>query len=168
MKTKNALWTAAALLALAASSSLAATPTTDALKRGEYLIRISGCNDCHTPGFAEQAGTTPMQDWLTGVPLGYQGPWGTSYAANLRLTMQGLTEEQWLLQARLPRLPPMPFWALKDMSDADLKAIYQFVRTLGPAGRKVPAAVAPGGPVATPVILMMPVAPKPAQATAAR
>lgn len=168
MKTKHVLSTAA-LIALAASStlSLAATPA-DTLKRGEYLVRIGGCNDCHTPGYGEQAGATPVNEWLTGVPLGYQGPWGTSYAANLRLSMQGLTEEQWLLQARLPRLPPMPFWALKDMSDADLKAIYHFVRSLGASGKKVPAAVAPGGPVVTPVIVMMPVSPKPVQATAAR
>ena len=26
----------------------------------------------------------PLQEWLTGVPVGFQGPWGTTYAANLR------------------------------------------------------------------------------------
>ena len=26
------------------------------IKQGEYLARIAGCNDCHTPGYAESAG----------------------------------------------------------------------------------------------------------------
>jgi mono/diheme cytochrome c family protein len=142
------------LAGIAAAASPDAKP--DVLKRGEYLLRIGGCNDCHTAGYGEKGGVVPTAAWLTGVPVGYQGPWGTTYAANLRLTINAITEEQWLQQARLPRLPPMPFWALKDMTDADLRAVYQFVRSLGSAGTKMPAAVAPGGPVTTPVIVMVP------------
>ncbi len=137
----------------------AAAPSQEVLKRGEYLIRIGGCNDCHTPAYGEKAGKMPTAEWLTGVPIGYRGPWGTTYAANLRLSMAKLTEDQWLLQARLPRLPPMPFWALADMTDADLRAVYHFVRSLGPAGVATPAAVLPGGRITTPVIDFVPRAP---------
>lgn len=137
----------------------AAAPSSDVLKRGEYLVRIGGCNDCHTPGYAEKSGVVPVAEWLTGVPVGYRGPWGVSYAANLRLSMSKLTEEQWLQQAKLPRLPPMPFWALKDMTDADLKALYQYVRSLGVAGQAMPAAASPGVAVKTPVIDFVPHAP---------
>jgi hypothetical protein len=26
------------------------------LERGRYLIKTTGCNDCHTPGYTETAG----------------------------------------------------------------------------------------------------------------
>src|SRR4051794_39593567 len=53
--------------------------------RGKYLVQIGGCNDCHTAGYAQNGGQTPTTDWLTGLPVGFRGPWGTSYPANLRL-----------------------------------------------------------------------------------
>ncbi|MDF0668742.1 MAG: hypothetical protein P0119_22040 [Nitrospira sp.] len=31
-----------------------------------YVIKIAGCNDCHTTGYAEAAGKIPEKDWLTG------------------------------------------------------------------------------------------------------
>ncbi len=46
--------------------------------------------------------------------------------------------------------PPMPLPSLRAMSDADLKAIYRYVRSLGAKGQPVPAYVPPGGQVATP------------------
>ncbi len=157
MSFRRISWTVAMVMIVAGSADvLAASPSAADLKRGEYLIRIGGCNDCHTAGYGEKGGQVPIAAWLTGVPVGYQGPWGTTYPANLRLTMNAITEDQWLQQARLPRLPPMPWWALKDMTDADLRAVYQFVRSLGSAGAKTPAAVAPGGQVATPFIVMVP------------
>lgn len=46
--------------------------------------------------------------------------------------------------------PPMPWFALRDMTDDDLVAVYRFIRSLGPAGQPAPAAAAPGTAVATP------------------
>jgi hypothetical protein len=40
--------------------------------------------------------------------VGFKGPWGVSYPTNLRLSVQRMSEEQWLTYARAPRLPPMP------------------------------------------------------------
>ena len=66
----------------------------DLVARGEYLVRVAGCNDCHTPGYAENQGNVPREQWLVGsAPLGYSGPWGTTYASNLRLRMQDLGHE---------------------------------------------------------------------------
>lgn len=127
-----------------------------AVERGRYLVQIGGCNDCHTVGYAEKAGAVPVNEWLTGAPLGFKGPWGTSYAANLRLTVDGLTEDQWVTFARVPRRPPMPWFNLRDMSDQDLRAMYQFIRDLGPKGERAPAAAAPGVIVSTPVIVFEP------------
>lgn len=39
--------------------------------------------------------------------------------------------------------PPMPWFALHDMSDADLRAIYRYIRFLGPAGTPAPAYLPP-------------------------
>ncbi len=125
-------------------------------ERGRYLVSISGCNDCHTAGYAENGGKTPQADWLTGVPVGFRGPWGVSYPANLRLTVQDVSEAEWLRFARVPRMPPMPWFNLRDMSDDDLRSMYRFIRTLGPKGERMPAAVAPNGTVATPFIQFTP------------
>ncbi|WP_449371579.1 cytochrome c precursor [Thiomonas sp.] len=106
---------------------------------GLYLVKISGCNDCHTPGHAQSGGNIPREAWLTGDTVGFRGPWGTTYPANLRLSMMRLTESQWLQSARQPMRPPMPWFALRDMSDDDLRAVYAVVRYLGPVGESRPA-----------------------------
>jgi hypothetical protein len=98
----------------------------------------------------------PQAQWLTGSTVGFQGPWGTTYPANLRLYVQSLDETQWLERVRQPMRPPMPWFSLRDMSDTDLLAIYRFIRSLGPAGEPAPAAAAPGVEVATPYIEFVP------------
>ncbi|HZP39353.1 MAG TPA: c-type cytochrome [Methylomirabilota bacterium] len=132
-------------LVLALSESTAAPRETRALvDRGRYLVKIAGCNDCHTPRYTETGGAVPEAEWLTGDRLGWRGPWGTTYAINLRLHMNGMTEQQWITAARTVRArPPMPWFALRDMSDEDLRAIYRFVRSLGPRGGPAPAYVPP-------------------------
>lgn len=115
------------------------------IERGRYLARIAACNDCHTPNYAASGGQVPEQDWLVGDRLGWRGPWGTTYPANLRLALTKLSEEDWLRNARtLTYRPPMPWFMLRDMSDEDLRALYRFVRALGPAGEPAPAWVPPG------------------------
>jgi phosphoglycerate dehydrogenase-like enzyme/mono/diheme cytochrome c family protein len=117
------------------------------IARGRYLIMVGSCNDCHTPRFLQEGMKVPEDTWLTGLNVGFQGPWGTTYGPNLRLLMSTLTEDEWLTRARVQRLPPMPSPAMQAMSDADLRAIYRYVRHLGPAGEPAPAYVAPGGKV---------------------
>ena len=165
-------WTALAVLAsilVPAAGAFAGETAYDAatVARGRYLITISGCNDCHTPGYPEQGGAVPESEWLTGVPVGWQGPWGTTYASNLRLVMSSMSEAKWVEHARRERLPPMPWFNLRKMTDGDLKAVYAYVRSLGPAGVAMPAYVAPGGKVATPYVVFVPVEDK-RQAAAAR
>ena len=143
-------------LAMLASATASAADRSAQVERGRYLVTISGCNDCHTPGGAQKGPAVPEKDWLTGVPVGYQGPWGTSYASNLRLTLNSMSETQWLNHARQQRLPPMPWFNLAAMTKEDLKAVYAFVRSLGPAGIAAPAYVAPGGKVTTPYFVFVP------------
>jgi mono/diheme cytochrome c family protein len=115
------------------------------IERGKYLVKIAGCNDCHTPGYALNGGKVPESQWLVGDKLGWRGPWGTTYPANLRLYMRDMTEEKWVKTARtMQTRPPMPWFALNDMTDQDLKAIYQYTKSLGPAGEMAPTFVPPG------------------------
>lgn len=115
------------------------------IERGRYITQIGGCNDCHTPGYPESGGEMPEHEWLTGSPLGWHGPWGTTYATNLRLYFQDVTEDQWVERARnLKARPPMPWFSLRDMKEQDLRAMYQFIRSLGPQGEPAPDYLPPG------------------------
>jgi hypothetical protein len=53
----------------------------------------------------------------------------------------------------LKRRPTMPWFNLNIMNDEDLKAIYQFVRYLGPGGEPAPAYVPPDQEPKTPYAL---------------
>lgn len=137
---------------LLAASALAFAKDKE-VERGRYLIGIAGCNDCHTPGFAMKNGQVPEKDWLTGDALGWRGAWGTTYAPNLRLYMQTLGEDDWVKKAKtLTTRPPMPWFNLHRMSTRDLRAIYRYVRHLGPAGKPAPAYVPPDRTPAPPYI----------------
>jgi mono/diheme cytochrome c family protein len=133
------------LLALAAALALASAVHAQKaedpqVKRGRYLVQIGGCNDCHTAGYAPSGGKVPEAQWLLGDALGWHGPWGTTYATNLRLYMQDLTEEQWVKKAKtLNARPPMPWFNVRTMTAADLRAMYRYIRSLGPAGKPAPA-----------------------------
>ncbi|HEX8407341.1 MAG TPA: diheme cytochrome c-553 [Thermoanaerobaculia bacterium] len=92
------------------------------VKRGEYLVRLGGCNDCHTPFKMGPNGPEPDQSrllsghpetlkmppppklgngpWVwaaAGTNTAFAGPWGVSYTANLtpdRLTGIGIWDEK--------------------------------------------------------------------------
>jgi mono/diheme cytochrome c family protein len=155
MQTRSGLGLAAVFAGLMTVTSVhAAEPSK--VEHGRYLVMIGGCNDCHTTGFMEQNLKIPERDWLRGSAVGFQGPWGTTYAANLRLVMSSMTESQWLEHARKDRMPPMPAYVLQQMKTDDLKAIYAYVRSLGEPGVAAPAYVAPGGKVNTPYFVFVP------------
>jgi len=146
------------LLAVAPVASSFAQPGTEAdaesLNRGRYLARIAGCNDCHTAGYAMSGGNIPEAQWLMGDQLGWRGPWGTTYSSNLRLYLQNFSEDQWVQVARTVQFrPPMPWFALRDMTEGDLRAIYRFVRQLGDAGEPAPSFVPPGQEPKGPFVL---------------
>ncbi len=165
------LATAAALLAAAVTTlhvqagakdnaATSARPDARSIERGRYLARIAGCNDCHTPGYAQAGGKVAEKDWLTGDKVGWQGPWGTTYPSNLRLVLAKMGEDEWVRVAKSAQYrPPMPWFALHDMAEADLRALHRYVRHLGPAGEPAPAYLPPGQAAKGPVIAF-PSAPK--------
>ena len=143
-------------LAFLAAGCAQKAPPPDDVARGRYLVTISGCNDCHTAGYAQKGGDVPEAEWLTGESVGFRGPWGTTYPSNLRLLAQRLTEDEWIPYLRAPRRPPMPWFNVAKMSDEDLRAMYRFIHGLGSAGEAAPTFVAPDGQVTTPYIEFVP------------
>ncbi len=137
-----------------AASSPEAAPHVAAetpVEAGGYLIRVAGCNDCHTAGYLQKQGRVPQDDWLTGSRVGFRGPWGTTYPDNLRRTVQRVSEDRWvkMLKTRDEK-PPMPWFNVHAMSERDLRAMYRFIATLGPPGDSVPDALPPGEAPRTP------------------
>jgi mono/diheme cytochrome c family protein len=146
---------AATSFAAYSSAAVAADPSAKlatAEARGKYIVQTAGCNDCHTEGYAFANGDVEESKWLTGDVVGWRGPWGTTYAANLRLTASTKTAEEFMALARSPLRPPMPFFNVRAMTDADVKAIYAYLKHLGPAGKPAPAYVPPDKTPAGPFV----------------
>ena len=117
------------------------------IEAGRYLVRVGGCNDCHTPRYAMTGGAEPPEsEWLKGSSEPHTGPWGVSYGKNLRLTVAGHSEDEWVrLLESGNSLPPMPWPSVRAMSEADKRAVYQYIKSLpGDPGQPSPAAVPPG------------------------
>jgi mono/diheme cytochrome c family protein len=130
------------------------------VEAGRYLVILGGCNDCHTDGYLQTEGDVPEEMWLTGSPIGWRGPWGTTYPPNLRLTVSDLSEEEWvtLLKER-KALPPMPWMNVNQISDSDARALYKYIRDLGVSGERMPTALPPEQEPTTPYLSLVPVEP---------
>jgi hypothetical protein len=46
------------------------------VERGRYVTRLSGCNDCHTPGHMMNNRDVPVEQWLSSHDFGWRGPLG--------------------------------------------------------------------------------------------
>ena len=121
------------------------TASRDVIDRGRYLLIVGNCNDCHTANFPERSGNVPESEWLLGNPLGLRGPWGTTYASNLRLTASRMSEGEWVKTLKtLKTRPPMPWFNLNQWKEADSKALYHYIKHLGPVGAAAKAPLPPG------------------------
>jgi hypothetical protein len=78
-----------------------------------------------------------------------------------------MDEAEWLrYTATLHARPPMPDFNVRAMSESDRRALYRFIRALGPAGEPAPAYLPPGTEAPLPYVKWMLPAP-PAAAPAA-
>ncbi|GBC85221.1 Nicotinate dehydrogenase subunit B [bacterium HR11] len=87
----------------------------------------------------------------------FAGPWGTSYGANLTpdpdTGLGAWTEAIFIKAMRTgrhmgagrPIMPPMPWQNVGRMTDADLKAIFAYLRTIPPIRNRVPDYEPPAG-----------------------
>lgn len=147
------LCVAAAFLATLLTPVAASAGSSD-IARGRYLSVIGGCNDCHTEGYLQKNGNIPEKDRLMGSRLGWHGPWGTTYAPNLRIFMSKLSEDEWVkLSKEMTPRPPMPWFNIRRMTNTDLRALYRYIRALGPGGKPAPEYLPPNKTPPQPFVL---------------
>lgn len=114
------------------------------IERGRYMVVTGHCNNCHTEGYAAKSGDVPEAKWLLGNSVGWRSKTGTVYAPNLRLYVQSMSVEAWLVAAREARpRPPMPWWSLSETNDDDLVAMYAYIASLKPVGVPAPSFLPP-------------------------
>ena len=110
------------------------------VERGQYISIIGGCHDCHTEGYSESGGKIdPAKAMKGNASIGWRGPWGVTYAVNLRLFAylrdeDGFVETMKALQTQ----PPMPWYNVRTMQEDDLRSLYQYLMSLGEPGKSVP------------------------------
>ena len=111
-------------------------------KRGEYLVTLASCGDCHTPR-DDKAAPIPGLAFSGGGTFGYAGAREPKAASNLTPSPNGIpyyNEALFLEVIRTGRVRErelsdvMPWAHYRSMTDDDLKSIFAYLKTL-PAGR---------------------------------
>jgi mono/diheme cytochrome c family protein len=121
-------------------------------ERGRHLATIGGCFDCHSPGGMHGAADPGRA--LSGSEIGWRGPWGTSYAANLtpdpETGIGDWTEDDIVRAMRTgvsksgrKILPPMPWQNYAQLSDDDAYALAAYLKSLPPIAHHVPQPLPP-------------------------
>jgi mono/diheme cytochrome c family protein len=115
-------------------------PRAATVEYGAYIAGpIAHCLECHTP----MGPQGPMFDTALGRGgFEFNGPWGTSVAANITGHADGLAGrtdaeiERMIREGERPdgsrMLPPMPYYFLARMTETDMKALILYLRTLPP------------------------------------
>ena len=143
-------------LLLSGTAAFAADGTVS-VEEGARIAIIGGCHDCHTDGFAITEGQIDPEKALRGSPVGFQGPWGTTYPANLRITLSKLSEDEFVAYGHsFKTRPPMPWFNVHKLTESELRSFYQYVKSLGEPGELAPAFVEPGAAPKTPFIVFAP------------
>jgi mono/diheme cytochrome c family protein len=135
-----------AILALAAGlCTAAAAADTPSVEFGKHISIVGGCHDCHTVGYAESGGTIDPDKALKGNPVGFEGPWGTNFAKNLRLTVAKMSEDDWVNFAKTFTVgPPMPWFNVHELTEVESRSLFQYIKSLpGDPGEQAPADIPP-------------------------
>lgn len=120
------------------------SPRGATVENGRYLVEsVTNCWSCHTQrNMATGALTGPRFGGATGFDATPERSWSppniTSDPATGRLGK--LTEDEFVARFRKgPVIPhaPMPWQALRKLSDDDLRAIYRYLKTVPPVVRDV-------------------------------
>jgi mono/diheme cytochrome c family protein len=144
-----------------------AAPATTPIERGLYLVTISGCNDCHTPGGL--LGNPDPKRLLGGSDVGFGDPasgvWvGGNLTPDKETGLGGWTADQ-IVAALTKGLRPdgrqlspiMPWPALSHLSPADARAIAAYLQSLPPVKNAVPGPFKPGETPSVAVSVVVPV-----------
>jgi mono/diheme cytochrome c family protein len=129
------------------------------IARGEYLVTIAGCNDCHTPGYF--FGKPDMERFLGGSDVGFEIP-GLGVFAGRNITpdketgIGSWTPEQiaTAIQSGIRPdgrvlAPIMPWQDFAHLTKDDAMAIAAFLQSVKPVNNKVPGPFNPGEKVSS-------------------
>jgi mono/diheme cytochrome c family protein len=138
----------------------------DQVARGKYLVTISGCNDCHTPGAL--LGKPDFSRALGGSEVGFAIP-GLGVFAGPNLTpdketgLGNWTDDQinsaitaGVTPSGRPLAPIMPYAALSHLTSDDAHAIVAYLRSLPPVKNAVPGPFEPKELPSTLVFVIVP------------
>jgi mono/diheme cytochrome c family protein len=125
-----------------AMDSIQLTRTSDAIRRGEFVVRLGGCETCHTPTNAN--GYIKGLDFAGGSVFRH----GDRAAASSNLTPgpSGISyydEQKFLQVMRTGRAgarvlnSAMPWLFYRHMTDADLKCVFAYLQALPPVQHRV-------------------------------
>lgn len=136
------------------------------VSRGKYLVAISGCNDCHTPGYF--FGKPDLLRFLSGSEVGFEIPGlGVFHGPNLTPDKEtGLGK--WsaeeiraaITEGKRPDgrvlAPIMPWHAFATLTREDADAIVAYLQSLPAISNKVPGPFGPGEPPTSFVMKVVP------------
>jgi hypothetical protein len=146
-----------AALVIGAIPSIGFAADEVSVERGRLVSIISGCHDCHTDGYGESEGNIDPAKAMKGRSVGWRGPWGTTYARNLRRHAQRLTEDGYVLDLTTIRaLPPMPWYNVRLMPENDMRSLYRYLKSLDDPGEETPSTVRSEEDPKTPFIVLAP------------
>jgi len=130
------------------AGTVPAPDLSDKRRRGEYLVAIGGCADCHTP--QDKGQPVPGKEMAGGFPFVFT--FGTVLSANITPGIGKWSEEYFLKKfydykdyaaGAAPTLSGpeaftiMPWLDFSRLPPEDLGAIYQFLRTVKPVHNAV-------------------------------
>ncbi|MGN6470765.1 MAG: c-type cytochrome [Rhizobiaceae bacterium] len=157
---------AATAFAVVLSSPLSARADQADIARGQYLVTIAGCNDCHTPGYF--FGKPDMDRFLGGSDVGFEIP-GLGVFLGRNLTPDKETGiGNWTTEEIVAALqtgirpdgrmlaPIMPYHAFAHLTKEDVTAIADYLKTIKPVNHAVPGPFGPGQKVPTFVMRIVP------------
>ena len=113
------------------------------LKRGDYLVTIASCADCHTP---QDGHGQPLPGMDYGGGLLFEGPWGRVVSANITPDPSGIPyyDLELFTQAlrtgyvkARPLNQIMSWGAYCGMTDEDIAAVFAKIKTLKPVVHQV-------------------------------
>lgn len=123
-------------------TSVAAPDVSTPEKQGAYLVSMAACTDCHTP--QDKGEPIPGMEFAGGFLI--HEPNGDVVSTNITPSASGIgyynadTFVQALRSGKVgarPLRPSMPWYFFGKMTDADLKAIFAYLKTLKPVKHQI-------------------------------
>jgi len=124
------------------TGSVAPPDAGDLMKRGEYLVTMSSCSECHTP--QDRGQPVPGLAFAGGFVL--KGPYGQVASANITPDPTGIPyydEALFLEMMRTGQVKArkihdqMPWTFYRGQTDEDLRTMFAYLKTLPPASHRV-------------------------------